>query len=150
MSASTEVEQIIEARLRELDEQLRPLAELEQERGRLEQALQALRGGAAGNSHARPAAPGNEKASGAQRRASAPRRSTRRPASGRGKRASRGANLEAILEHVGRHPGATAGDLASATGISRGVVYSAVSRLTAGGRLRREQLPDGQVGYHRV
>ena len=66
----------------------------------------------------------------------------------RGRRAKRGSNLEAILDHVGTHPGATASDLADATGISRGVVYSAVSRLAAGGRLKREQLPDGQVAYH--
>jgi hypothetical protein len=138
MSAGTNVEQIIEARLRELDDQLRPLAELEEENSRLLQALEALRGGAADNGRA-PASRSAGKATPARRA---------RQRSGRDKRATRGSNLEAILEYVRRHPGATASDLASATSISRGVVYSAVSRLTAAGRLRREQLPDGQVAYH--
>lgn len=48
------------------------------------------------------------------------------------------------------NPGATSGGIAEATGIARGVVYSAVSRLTAAGKLRREPRPDGQVAYHAV
>jgi hypothetical protein len=146
MSASTEVEQIIEARLSELEEQLRPLAELELEKTRLERALEALREGASRNSDVAPSS----------RAARSPRATTPKPTrrargrrtANRGSRAKRGSNLEAILDHVGKHPGATATDLASATGISRGVVYSAVSRLAAAGRLKREQLPDGQVAYH--
>lgn len=137
MSASTEVEEIIEARLRDLEERLRPLAELEQDRERLQRALAALR------------APGSTQAAPAPSRATT--RATAKPKGrtpARGKRATRGSNLQAILEYVGSHPGATAGDLAQVTGISRGVVYSAVSRLTAAGRLRRESLPDGQVAYH--
>ena len=146
MSASTEVEQIIEARLSELEEQLRPLAELEQEKTRLERALEALREGVSRNSDVAPSARAARSS-----RATPPapsRRGRARRAAKRGSRAKRGSNLEAILEHVGKHPGATASELANATGISRGVVYSAVSRLAAGGRLKREQLPDGQVAYH--
>ena len=48
------------------------------------------------------------------------------------------------------NPGATSGEIADATGISRGVVYSAVSRLTNAGKLTREPKPDGQVAYHAV
>lgn len=146
MSANTEVEQVIEARLSEVEEQLRPFAELERERTRLQRALEVLREGAALNPSLGPSG-----RTGGPTRAttSKPSRKGRRPRpSGRGSRAKRGSNLEAILEHVRTHPGATASDLAHATGISRGVVYSAVSRLAAGGRLRREQLPDGQVAYH--
>ncbi len=139
MSAGTNVEEVIEARLRELDEQLRPYAVLEEERTRLLAALEALRGGAGDNGRVAVAKSTTGTRQPARRK---------RQRSGRGKRATRGSNLEAILGHVNAHPGATASDLAEATGISRGVVYSAVSRLAAGGRLRREQLPDGQVAYH--
>jgi hypothetical protein len=131
MSASSDVEQAIERRLREIDEQLRPLEDLARERERLSRALEALRPEAT----ARPA-PGRSGA----------RRSPRRTAGSR--RAKRGSNLSAIIAHVRSHPGATAGQLAEATGIDRGVVYSAVSRLTTSGRLRRQPLGDGQVGYH--
>jgi len=127
MSAGTNVERAIEARLRELDELMRPFTVLEEERSRLLAALQALRGGPVDNGR-KPEA--------------------KRQRSGRGKRATRGSNLDAILGHARAHPGATASELAAATGISRGVVYSAVSRLAAAGRLRRERLPDGQVAYH--
>ena len=145
MSASTEVEQFIQARLRELEVQLKPLAELEQERARLQQALEALRPGASRTS---PSADDGERPTSARTSGRTSGKRTRRRSSGAGRRATRGSNIDAILEHVGKNPGATAGGLAEATGISRGVVYSAVSRLTSAGRLRREQLADGQVGYH--
>jgi hypothetical protein len=146
MSASTEVAQIIEARLSELEEQLRPLAELERERTRLERALEVLREGASQNSDLGPSARTRRSSRAAP---TTPSRTARgRRTAKRGSRAKRGSNLEAILEHVGKHPGTTASELADATGISRGVVYSAVSRLAAAGRVRREQLPDGQVAYH--
>jgi DNA-binding MarR family transcriptional regulator len=73
------------------------------------------------------------------------RRRGRRSASSR---AAHGANVTAILEHVELHPGATAGDLARATNISRGAIYSALSRMASAGRLRRESRPDGTVGYY--
>jgi sugar-specific transcriptional regulator TrmB len=44
-------------------------------------------------------------------------------------------------------PGATAAEIAHATGIDRGVVYSATSRLASAGRLRRTPYGDRQVGY---
>ena len=124
MTATGEVAEIIERRLQEIEEQLKPFEELERERERLQQALGALRDD-------EPPSPRG------------PARSSR----GR-KRAARGSNLAAILEHVAATPGATAGEIADATGISRGVVYSATSRLAAAGRLRREPKPDGSVAYH--
>ncbi len=122
-TATGEVAEFIERRLREIEEQLKPFEELERERRRLRQALGALRD--------------------EQPRSAAARGMLR----GR-KRAARGSNLTAILEHVASTPGATAGEIADATGISRGVVYSATSRLAAAGRLRREPKPDGSVAYH--
>jgi hypothetical protein len=133
-TATSKVEELIESRLREIEEQLRPLAELEQERRRLSDALEALRG--TRGSAAAPAAA----------RPTAPKRRPRRR-SGAGGRAPRGSNLSAILEYVAANPGATAGEIAAATGISRGVVYSATSRLSSSGKLARDAKSDGQVGY---
>ena len=130
-AATAEVERLIESRLREIEEQLRPFTELERERSRLQDALVVLRGGAAPKPDERAAAQGG--------------RAARRSRSGR--RAARGANLSAIIAHVTAQPGATAGDIADATGISRGVVYSATSRLSSAGKLERVPKPDGQVGY---
>jgi hypothetical protein len=81
----------------------------------------------------------------------APSRPGRRTSgSNRGPRAPRGSNLEAIVSHVAANPGATAGEISTATGIARGVVYSATSRLSSSGKLEREPKPDGQVGYRAV
>ena len=138
-TATAQVEQLIEHRLEEIEEQLRPFAELEDERQRLRHALDALR---AGPSHAGD-------------RAAATQLTRRRPGrrtggSSRGARAPRGSNLKAIVSHVAANPGATAGEIATATGIARGVVYSATSRLSSSGKLEREPKPDGQVGYRAV
>jgi hypothetical protein len=130
-TATGEVAEFIERRLEEIDEQLKPFEELEQERRRLRQALGALRGE---DPVASPADDGPARRGGRSGRAR--------------KRAARGSNLSAILEHVATTPGSTAGEIADATGISRGVVYSATSRLAAAGRLRREPQPDGSVAYH--
>ena len=130
-AATAEVERLIESRLREIEEQLRPFTELERERSRLQDALVVLRGGVAPAPAARDAAPSG--------------RAARRSRSG--KRAPRGSNLRAIIAHVSAQPGATAGDIADATGISRGVVYSATSRLSSAGKLERVPKADGQVGY---
>jgi len=134
-TATSQVEQLIEHRLQEIEEQLRPLAVLEDERRRLRDALSALRasegtGGQAPVQRSRPAT---------TRR--------RRATASNGGRAPRGSNLAAILSHVTANPGATAGDIATATGISRGVVYSATSRLSSSGKLERVPKADGQVGY---
>ncbi len=64
-----------------------------------------------------------------------------------GKRAPRGSNQTAILDHVTANPGATTPQIAEATGIARPVVYSAVSRLASAGRLHKRSQDDGQVSY---
>jgi hypothetical protein len=138
-TATAQVEQLIEHRLEEIEEQLRPFAELEDERQRLRHALDVLR---AGPSHA-----GNSAAAAQPTRRPPGRRTSR---SSRGARAPRGSNLQAIVSHVAANPGATAGEIATATGIARGVVYSATSRLSSSGKLEREPKPDGQVGYRAV
>src|SRR3954470_12926301 len=126
----TDVARIIEQRLREIEGQLRGYEELARERDRLERA----RGELVSDDGVRPG------------RASATRRASRR-AAGRGRRARRGANVEAITGFVTAHPGATAAEIATGTGLGRGVVYSATSRLAGSGRLRRVSRGDRQVGY---
>ena len=128
LGGTAEVVKLIENRLKEIDEQLRPLTELQRERDKLREALGALREG--------------------EPRQSSPR--ARKPAARRsraGKRAPRGSNLTAITDFVAANAGATAGEIAEATGISRGVVYSATSRLSSSGKLERVPKRDGQVGY---
>jgi DNA-binding IclR family transcriptional regulator len=44
-------------------------------------------------------------------------------------------------------PGATAGELAAATGIARATVSSTLARLVSSGALERTQLPGGGVGF---
>ena len=139
-TATSQVEQLIEHRLQEIEEQLRPFVELEDERRRLRDALVALRSDSSRASADAPPA----------RRQPAGKGATRRARSNGGRRAPRGSNLTAILSHVATNPGATAGDIATATGISRGVVYSATSRLSSSGKLKRDPRPDGQVGYRTV
>ena len=128
VGGTAEVVKLIESRLEEIERQLQPFTELERERHKLQQALGALR-----DDDGRPAHP---RGSSSARRRSRP-----------GKRAARGSNLAAITDFVASNAGATAGEIAKATGISRGVVYSATSRLSASGKLERVPQPDGQVGY---
>jgi len=131
VGGTAEVVKLIESRLKEIDVQLQPLIELQRERDALQQALGALRGGRPEPRQSSPARP-------------------RKPAARRsraGKRAARGSNLTAISDFLSSNAGATAGEIAEATGISRGVVYSATSRLSASGKLERVPKPDGQVGY---
>ena len=130
LGGTAEVVKLIENRLKAIDEQLRPFDELRRERDKLREALEALRGDEPPKSTARR-----------------PRRSGGRRSSRSGKRAARGSNLTAITEYVASNAGATAGEIAEATGISRGVVYSATSRLSTSGKLERVPKPDGQVGY---
>jgi hypothetical protein len=132
VTATDEVVHLIESRLKEIEEQLSPLVELEREQTKLRDALGALRAGASTDT-------GRTRAHRSGGTSSRGRRSS--------KRAPRGSNVTAILEHVAAHPGVTAGDIAAATGITRGVVYSAVSRLSADGRLLRQPRDDGQVAY---
>jgi hypothetical protein len=127
-TGTAEVERLIEHRLEQIEEQLRPFTVLQDERRRLQDALGVLRDAETASD-------------------SAPGTHARRRHSRSGKRAPRGSNLSAIVDYVAATPGSTAADIASATGISRGVVYSATSRLSSAGRLVREPKPSGQVGY---
>jgi len=133
--ASTTPEQVIEDRLREINQQLEGLESLQAERERLTRALSALRTDAGGNGRTRR----GRRPSGGQ--------SGRRRTRSSGKRAPRGSNQTAILDHVTANPGATTPQIAEATGIARPVVYSAVSRLAAAGRLSKRSQDDGQVSY---
>jgi hypothetical protein len=134
VAGSTDVAQTIERRLREIEAQLRSYEELARERDRLQRALRELvidDGERPGRASAKTSAAG---------RASAGRRRGAR-------RARRGSNVEAITGFVTANPGATAAEIAIGTGIRRGVVYSATSRLAGSGRLRRVAQGDRQVGY---
>jgi hypothetical protein len=134
VAASTDVAQTIERRLREIDAQLRSYDELANERDRLQRALQVVRSDSDADTSTRSAS-----------------RSATRPASARRRRAPRrarrGSNIEAIISYVNANAGATAAEIATGTGIDRGVVYSATSRLAGTGRLRRTAKGDRQVGY---
>lgn len=133
--ASTTPEQVIEDRLRDIEQQLEGLESLRAERDRLTRALSALRPDGAG--------PGRPRRG---RRPAGGQAGRRRTRSG-GKRAPRGSNQTAILDHVTANPGATTPQIAEATGIARPVVYSAVSRLASAGRLHKRAQDDGQVSY---
>jgi CRP-like cAMP-binding protein len=99
----------------------------------LEQALAALDAEAPGGA-------GQRRSKGSRSR----RRVAAKPTVGR---APRGANREAILAAVGERPGATAREIADATGIARATVASTVTRLVADGVLERSELPGGGVGF---
>jgi hypothetical protein len=139
-TAKSQVEQLIEKRLAEIEEQLQPFAALVDERRRLQDALAALRADAPPG--ALPELPQSQTP-----RSQPPPKRARRSRSAKGKRAPRGSNLQAIVDFVSANPGSTAGEIASGTGISRGVVYSATSRMSASGKLERRPKSDGQVGY---
>lgn len=57
------------------------------------------------------------------------------------------ATAEAVLEALGRHPGATATELAEAGGIGRSTASKALTALEAEGKVRR--LPGGREGGRR-
>jgi DNA-binding transcriptional ArsR family regulator len=106
------------------------------EHERLEAAQAALRAVTGGVSQPRPAADRPPIAS-------APRRARRTGSV----RAPRGANRAAVLRAVTERPGASAGELAAASGVSRPVVYNLLKSLTERGELVRRELPRGVAGY---
>ena len=130
---ATDVAQAIRTRLREIDAELKSYQSLQDERDRLTKALKEL--GAT---------------DGAPRRAGGARKARAKGARRGARRAARGSNQQAILSHITANPGATTPEIADATGIGRPVVYSAVSRLASGGRLRKTTRDDGQVSYEIV
>ena len=121
-----QIQHDIEKRLSEL----RPLiAEKEQ----LEAVLVALKNG--GSSAAVAVAP--------RVRATTTRSSARAPyAAGKGRRAPRGANREAILSVVRERPGVSAAEVASITRIAKPTVHTTISQLKRKGILE----PEGSGG----
>jgi DNA-binding PadR family transcriptional regulator len=63
------------------------------------------------------------------------------------KRAPRGANREAVVRVVAERPGVTARELASASQVTGGTLYTLLRRLTEDGTLEKRALPGGQAGY---
>jgi hypothetical protein len=143
----------VHAQTRERLEQLRPAVE---EYERLQAALAVLGGLAPGGRDAAvaspPAAGSND---GVSQPAESPRRRARSGgaagrragARDRAPRAPRGANRAAVLAAARDRPGASAGELAAATGIGRPIVHALLNRLTERGELVRSALPSGGNGY---
>jgi hypothetical protein len=65
-------------------------------------------------------------------------------------RAPRGENRRRIRDVVEQRPGASAGEIAGATGIARATVASTLGKLAREGELEKTQLPGGAVGYRRA
>jgi DNA-binding transcriptional ArsR family regulator len=121
-----QIQRDIEKRLQEL----RPLIE---EKERLEAVLAALTNGS-GSSSTSSAPPA---------RATAPRAVGRAPyAAGKGRRAPRGANREAILSVVRERPGVSAAEVAEITKIAKPTVHTTISQLKRKGILE----PEGSGG----
>ncbi len=120
-----QIQRDIEKRLQEL----RPLIE---EKERLEAVLAALTNGSASTT---PSAP--------RPRATATRSVARAPyAAGRGRRAPRGANRDAILTVVRERPGVSAAEVAEITRIAKPTVHTTISQLKRKGILE----PEGSGG----
>jgi hypothetical protein len=62
-------------------------------------------------------------------------------------RAPRGANREAVLRALEERPGASASELAAASGVDRTALYPLLNRLAERGEVTKEQLPGGATGY---
>jgi DNA-binding transcriptional ArsR family regulator len=120
-----QIQRDIEKRLQEL----RPLLE---EKEQLEAVLAALK-----NGHSVPAGGAARSSAGASRSAS------RAPyAAGKGRRAPRGANREAILSVVRERPGVSAAEVAAVTRIAKPTVHTTISQLKRKGILE----PEGSGG----
>ncbi len=121
-----QIQRDIEKRLQEL----RPLIE---EKEQLEAVLAALTNGSSGG--AAPSAP--------RARTTTTRSAGRAPyAAGKGRRAPRGANREAILAVVRERPGVSASEVAAITRIAKPTVHTTISQLKRKGILE----PEGSGG----
>jgi IclR helix-turn-helix domain len=76
--------------------------------------------------------------------AAKPRRARRASAQ---PRAPRGANRAAVLRALEERPGASASELAAASGVGRTVLYGLLNRLVEAGEVAKEELPGGATGY---
>ena len=81
-----------------------------------------------------------------KQRAALPKPQKRRPPR-RASRAPRGENLRGIRAAIEERPGASAGEVASATGIARPTVATTLGKLVRDGELERCELPGGRVGF---
>jgi hypothetical protein len=63
------------------------------------------------------------------------------------KRAAPGANREAVLRVIGERPGVSARELAAASRVTGGTLYTLLRRLVQEGTLEKRELPGGQTGY---
>jgi predicted HTH transcriptional regulator len=121
-----QIQRDIEKRLQEL----RPLIE---EKERLEAVLAALKNGSAATTSAPRA----------RATTTTPRAGGRAPyAAGKGRRAPRGANREAILTVVRERPGVSAAEVAEITRIAKPTVHTTISQLKRKGILE----PEGSGG----
>jgi hypothetical protein len=77
----------------------------------------------------------------------APRRARATSAPASRPRAARGANRDAVLRALADRPGASAGELAAASGVSKPVLYNLLRTLSQRGELNRQELPGGGTGY---
>lgn len=115
---------------RDIEKRLQELRPLIDEKERLEAVLAALTNGSGA-----PAAP--------RARATTPRSAGRAPyAAGKGRRAPRGANREAILSVVRERPGVSAAEVAEITRIAKPTVHTTISQLKRKGILE----PEGSGG----
>jgi Fic family protein len=122
-------EELLDRVLRQIRERLRESRAAFEESRRLEAALAALGDGSA-----------PKESDDASHRSSPRRRSVRAP---------RGENLRRIRDAVEQRPGASAGEVAAATGIGRATVASTLAKLARAGELEKTPLPGGGLGYRR-
>jgi Fic family protein len=124
-------EDLLDRIVREVRERKGAARAAYEESQRLERALAAL-----GQQRDAGAATGRKSAPADRRRGARRRR-----------RAAPGANRDTLVAVARERPGATAGELATATGIARATVSSTLARLVSSGALERTQLPGGGVGF---
>src|SRR5262245_29901159 len=121
----------------EITERLDVLRPAVEEAAELEAALAAFGG-------LSPSAPQLPKPAPPHSFASAKRGAARsRPA----KRAPKGANRAAVLRAVDERPGASAAELAAASGVKGGVLYALLRGLVERDELVKQNLPSSSAGY---
>jgi len=80
-------------------------------------------------------------------RASRPSTAGRAPKRSLRSRAPRGENVRKVRETIAERPGATAGEVAAATGMGRATAATTLGKLARDGELERTTLPSGRVGF---
>jgi DNA-binding transcriptional ArsR family regulator len=116
---------------RDIEQRLKELAPLIEEKDQLEAVLAALTGELDGRGTPAPR-PTRPRANGASTGTRAPY------AGGKRRRAPRGANREAILKIVEQQPGVSASEVAEQTGIAKPTVHTTISQLKRKGILEPE------------